>query len=396
MSREFALFGGPPAFGNTIPVGQMNFPSWERYRSAMQGIFDREYYTNNGPLARELEERLTDFLGVQHVMCVANATVGLMLAVKALGIDGAVIVPAFTFPATAGSLLWAGARPVFCDVDPVDHQIRPEDIVAVIDDSVQAVAAVNLWGDVCDAAAIQGCAERHGISVYYDSAQAFGCAVGGTMVGGSGSLEVFSFHATKILNSAEGGCVCTNDDGIASLVRNMRSSYGTGASVPVPVTLNGRFSEAQAALALMSLEDFETNREHNMSVMAAYRSGIAELDGLRLLSPSRADRSNHQYVVCEIDAASFGLSRDEVHQLLRAENIQARRYFCPGLHRMAPFETYRQGPLPNTEGLCERVLQLPIGALVSEDDARRITELLASFHDAAGELKARLSEGQGH
>jgi dTDP-4-amino-4,6-dideoxygalactose transaminase len=391
---ELAILGATPAFEQPLPVGQLYFPEWSAYEEAMRGIFERQYYTNQGPLTQQLEQVLQERLGVRHAICVTNATIGLLMASVALGLRGKVITPAFSFIATSQSLTWAGLEPLFCDVDPLTHQLDPDQVEALLEDNdVSAILAVNLWGDVCAQDRLRQLAERRGVSLYYDSAHAFGCAVQGRAVGNFGALEVFSFHATKVLSAAEGGCVCTNDDELAARLRNIRSSYGAGQPVHVSRTANGRMSEAQAAIALLSLDNFAQILERNRGVFAAYRDALGGLSGLRLIEPQAVSTTNYQYVVCEIDAESFGLSRDQLQAVLRAENVLARRYFYPGIHRCTPYdELYPQAGerLPVTEALCANVLQLPIGQLIDAVGARRIGKIIRAAQDQAASVRHSL------
>jgi dTDP-4-amino-4,6-dideoxygalactose transaminase len=219
-----------------------------------------------------------------------------------------------------------------------------------------------------------------------------GVRTDGVPLGGFGDVEVFSFHATKILSATEGGCVCTNDDELAAKLRNMRSSYGSGPPAAVPLTSNGRFSEAQAAIALMSLEDFTTNRQHNKEIHGVYAEGLAEVGGLTLVEPAHTDYSNYQYAVVEVDAPTYGVTRDEVIAALRTENVVARRYFYPGVHRTPPYADEHLCDLPVTDRLCQRLLQVPIGALVTESDASAIVELLGRVSVRRKEVAAAVRD----
>lgn len=377
-TRMLALLGGEPTFARPIPVGQLYFPSWERYESAMAGIFERGWYTNHGPLAREFEQRLGDFFGVKHAVAVTNATVGLIMAMKCLGLDGKVVVPGFTFVASAQAATWAGLEVEFCDVDPATHQVNAETLAAALDAEVSAIMAVNLWGGTCRPDEIAAFARARGLKLVFDSAHGAGVPYAGKPLGGFGDAEVFSFHATKVLSATEGGCVCTNDDELAARLRNMRSSYGAGPPAAVPLTSNGRFSEAQAAIGLMSLDDFPANRAHNERIFDVYRQGLAAIEGLRVVEPSATERSNYQYAVIDVDEQAFDLSRDALLKALHSEQVIARRYFHPGVHRTVPYNAEpERWQLPVTDFLCGRLLQLPIGALLNEDDAAQIVDLLA-------------------
>jgi dTDP-4-amino-4,6-dideoxygalactose transaminase len=193
--RRLACLGGPPAFAEPLPVGQLYFPAWERYEEAMSGIFARGWYTNHGPLAQEFEERLARFFGVRHAIVVTNATVGLIMAMRCLGLQGTVIVPAFTFVASAQAISWAGLQVRFCDVDPDTHQVTPETVAAVLDPTVSAILAVNLWGGSCRPARMESFARRRGLALIFDSAHGVGVRADGARLGRFGDAEVFSFHA---------------------------------------------------------------------------------------------------------------------------------------------------------------------------------------------------------
>lgn len=389
-TKDFALFGAPPAFDKPIPIGQRYFPSAQQYEAAFRGIFERQYYTEYGPLNRQLEQNLQQFLGVKHAICVTNETVALMMVANAMELTGKVILPAFNHIAAAQSLSWAGLEPVFCDVDPDTHQIDINQVSKLIDQDVSAIMGVNLWGDACNVKALTKLAKDSGVQLYFDSAHAFGCVVDGTHVGNFGRAEVFSFHQSNILNATEGSCICTNDDKLAAKLRVMRSSAGAG-NVPAEVTktVNGRMSEAQCAIALMSLEDFSANQQNNETLYRAYEAQLAGISGLSLVKHSGVSRSNYQYVVCQVNEREFGLSRNVFIALLKAEHVNAQRYFYPGIHRSIPYaqelSQYLER-LPNTDKLSETCIQLPIGALVSEQSVKRICNILSMAHQFSVEI----------
>lgn len=389
-TNNFALFGVPPAFDKPIPFGQLYFPSVQRYEAAFRGIFERQYYTEYGPLNRELEQKLQQFLGVKHAICVTNETVALMMVANAMELTGKVILPAFNFIASAQSLSWLGLEPVFCDVDPDTHQIDINQIAALIDDDVSAIMGVHLRGGACDQQALAELAEEHGVHLYFDASHAFGCAVDGVRVGNFGRAEVFSFYQANILNATEGSCICTNDDELAAKLRVMRSSAGAGNKISeVSKTVNGRMSEAQCAIALMSLEDFSANQQNNEMLFRLYETQLTAIPGLRMAKPAGVNFSNYQNVVCQISEGEFGLARDRLIALLKAENIDARCYFNPGLHRSIPYAQELPqylDQLPNTDNLSASCVQLPIGVLVSTQSVERICDIVKCAHHAAPEI----------
>jgi len=386
-----AFLGGIAQFSTPLRVGQTNLPKWEHFENAFRDIFSRRYYTNHGPLAQELEDRLAEVFGVRHVVTMTNGTIALMLAAKALNLKGKVIVPAFTFAATVQSLAWAGVEPLFCDVDPQTHVLTPELVAPLLDDpDVSAILPVHLWGNLCNTEALKALAQRKGIPVYYDAAHAFECTRKGRKAGCHGTLEVVSFHSTNVFNTAEGGCVCTNDDDIAERLRNLRSSYGRRISVDIPINANGRFSEAQAAMGLLCLEEYPSIIAANKARFELYTELLGNIPGVHILQPVPGEKHNYQYVVLEIDNQVFGLTRDQLIQLLEAENVFARRYFVPGMHRCTPYkECYPHvvDALPTTDMLCECVMQLSSGQAVSLKDIRATCELITFIYDNAGSLR---------
>jgi dTDP-4-amino-4,6-dideoxygalactose transaminase len=388
---QFALLGGTPEFAAELHVGQLYFPEWKQYEAAMRGIIDRKYYTNHGPLIRELEARLEDFFQIGNVITVTNATIGLYLVCLALELEGKVLMPAFTFVATAQAHVLAGLDPVFCEVDPRSHQMTPATAEQALEARVSAVCPVNLWGGSTDIPALDDWARSHNLPLFFDSAHGFGVERLEGKLGRFGRAEVFSFHATKIMTATEGGCICTDDDELAERIRNMRSNYGIRRPMPVSLTVNARMSEAQAAIALMSLEGIDGRIANNRVIFDAYRSALDTVPGVRLVQPSNVTGSNYQCIVIEITEDRFGLSRDLLWSVLRAEGVRARRYFKPGVHRSIPFDTlYPQyvEALPITDALCDTVLQLPIGALVTTEDAERIGSLICDAHAYADGLLA--------
>lgn len=388
---DLAVLGGQKTFLEILPVGQLHIPSWERFQQKTHGIFDRAYYTNHGVLAQELEEKLAELFKVRNAVTVTNATIGLSLAAVALGLKGNVIMPAFTFAATAQAMSWAGLTPVFCDINPQTHSIDAESIRPFLDSQeISAVLGVHLWGNACAVNEVESLARERGARVFYDAAHAVGSTYKGKPIGNFGECEVFSFHATKVLNATEGGCITTNNDELAEILRNLRSSYGRRKDVPIPINANGRFSEFQAAFCLLSLEDFDDNCESNRLKLEAYHKGLSDVPGLKFISPAKGERHNYQYVVFELDKEKFGLSRDELIKILDAENVKARRYFIPGLHKCVPYTDSPQPELPHTDALCEKVFQLPSGASITLADIEKVCDLVRFVQQNAPILRSRI------
>ena len=392
---RLAILGAAPAFAAPLHVGMPWVPDRRRLFARLERALDSRRLTNHGPLAAEFEEKVAALAGTRHAVAVCNGTVGLELAARAAGLRGEVIVPAFTFVATAHALEWIGLRAVPCDVDPRTHALDPRAVAAAITPRTGGIVAVHLWGRPADTAALQAVADRHGLPLLYDAAHAFAVQCDdGRPVGPQGAATVFSFHATKFLSTAEGGAVVTDDPDLAHRLRLGRNFGFAGVDRVVSAGTNGKMSELAAALGLTALEELDRRLAVNRRRLAAWRRALADVPGLRLLTWGRPEQRNDQYCVVEVDPDAAGLTRDQLLAVLRAENVLARRYFHPGLHRVEP---YRSRPpaggwrLPVTERLCERVLVLPTGAAVSEAQIDRVAAILHDAVAAGPDLARRLA-----
>jgi dTDP-4-amino-4,6-dideoxygalactose transaminase len=388
--RDLAIFGAQPIFDKMLHVGRPNIGDRGRLMARLNDMLDSRWLTNNGPYVEEFEECLADYLGVGHCIAVTNATIGLELAIRALGLQGEVIVPSFTFVASAHALQWQDITPVFADVDPVTHNIDPEKIERLITPRTSGILGVHVWGRACDVTALGEITYRHGLKLLYDAAHAFGCSHRGVMIGGFGDAEVFSFHATKFFNTFEGGAVTTNNDALAEKLRLMRNFGFESMDNVISIGTNGKMSEVSAAMGLTSLESLDAIIETNRRNYAAYREALAGLPGIQMVAYDEAEENNYQYIVLEIDQGMSGVSRDIIFHILHAENVRARRYFYPGCHRMEPYKSYFPNAgllLTETEKLTDRVLQLPTGTSISENNIKMICEIIRFVVDNADGIK---------
>jgi len=376
---DLAIFGGPPAFDEMLHVGRPNIGDRDRLLARISDILDHRWLTNRGPYVQEFEQRLAEMLGVKHCIAMCNATVALEIAARALGLSGEVIVPSFTFVATAHCLQWQEITPVFCDVDLHTHTLDPCRVEEMITPRTTGIVGVHLWGQPCDVEALADIADRRGLKLLYDAAHAFGCSYKGRMIGNFGHAEVFSFHATKFFNTFEGGAVVTNDDDLATKVRLMHNFGFAGLDRVIYIGTNGKMSEVSAAMGLTGLEGLDEFISANQRNYERYRLGLEGIPGVRMLTWEEGERHNFQYVVLEIDQATTGINRDHLVQLLHAERVRARRYFYPGCHRMEPYRSYFPHAsllLPVTERLTQQVLTLPTGTAVSVPDVDRICHII--------------------
>lgn len=389
--EDLAVFGGRPTFEQKLHVGRPNVGNRQKFSSRVNDILDRRWLTNDGPYVSEFEQRIIELTGVKHCIVTCNATIALEIAIRALGLTGEVILPSFTFIATAHALQWLEITPVFCDIDPRSHTIDPEAVERLITPRTTGILAVNLWGRHCDISALEVISERHGLKLLFDSAHAFGCSYEGRMIGGFGDAEVFSFHATKFLNSMEGGAVVTNDDELAQRTKLMRNfgfvSYDQVASLGI----NGKMSEVCAAMGVTNLESMSDFIAVNRRNYKQYEEELAGLKGVTLVANNEEEKCNYQYVVLEIDVDETIVSRDELMKVLYGENVLARRYFYPGCHRMAPYKSTLAGlSLPETERISDRVLSLPTGTAVSPADITTICEIIKTVVNNGREVATKL------
>jgi dTDP-4-amino-4,6-dideoxygalactose transaminase len=392
--RELAVLGGKPAFERPLHVGRPNIGNKQRLLNRISQMLERNWLTNDGPFVQELETRIAEFVGVRHCVAMCNGTVALEIAIRALELSGEVIVPSFTFIATAHALQWQEITPVFGDIDPKTHTLDPGKIEQLITPRTTGIVGVHTWGRPCDVDALETIARRHKLQLLFDAAHALGCSYKGKRVGGFGRCEVLSFHATKVFNSFEGGAIVTNDDALAQKMRLMRN-FGFGdADQVVYIGTNGKMTEASAAMGLTSLESLADFIEINRHNHAAYRAELAKVTGVEVIAYDESEQNNYHYVVCEVDEQAAGLTRDQLVAVLIAENVLARRYFYPGCHQMEPYRSYFPIAglvLPETEHLCRRVMVLPTGTAVSAEVIAQICAIIRTAVAHAVELKPHLA-----
>lgn len=376
---DLAVVGSQPAFSQALHVGRPNIGDRQRLLERINDMLDRRWLSNDGPFAKELEKLIAEFLGVKHCVSICNATVALEIAVRALELQGEVIVPSFTFVATTHALQWLGITPVFCDIDPATHNLDPIKVETMITPRTTGILGVHVWGRPCAIDELSEIARRYNLKLLYDAAHAFGCSYHNQMIGNFGNAEVFSFHATKFFNTFEGGAVVTNDDDLATRLRQMRNFGFANYDQVVRVGTNGKMSEISAAMGLTGLEALDNFISINQRNYTVYRNGLKDIPGVQLISYDEEERGNYQYIVVEVDEVLTGISRDNLVRVLFAENILARRYFYPGCHQMEPYRSLSPNAgslLPETEKLARKVLSLPTGTAVSEEDINIICTII--------------------
>jgi dTDP-4-amino-4,6-dideoxygalactose transaminase len=365
-------------FPETIHVGRPNIGDREAFLKLAGEMFDRRWLSNNGPLLQAFERRMADYVGVRHCVAMCNGTIALEIAIRALGLEGEVIVPSYTFIATAHALHWQGITPVFADIDPDTHNLDPDAVRRMITPRTTGIIGVHLWGRGAPVEALQAIADEHGLQLMFDAAHALGCSYGGRMIGGLGRAEVLSFHATKFFNTFEGGAVVTNDDELAETMRLMRNFGFAGFDNVIHPGTNGKMIEICAAMGLVNLDYIDTVIEANRRHWLAYRDALAGIPGLRLMPYDEAERNNWQYVILEVDP-DCRATRDEIVAELHRHNVLARKYFWPGCHRMKPYRDLQPHAglvLPHTETVAARVIVMPTGTMMNSEDLHKVCEVV--------------------
>jgi dTDP-4-amino-4,6-dideoxygalactose transaminase len=389
-----AALGAKPRFKVPVVIGQNYWPDWERYELAARDIFARRFYTSQrfaGPLVVEFQNRIENFLGVKHAIAIRNATTGLMIATYTFGLNGKVIVPSWTHISTIEALLWAKCKPIFCDIDPTSQQLSLTSLRSRLEKrDIEAILGVHLWGSALPVAELEELAKEYGVIIYYDAAHAFGCRVGERGIGSFGRAEVFSFHAANIVSTGEGGCITTNDDTLAAKFISMRGDEiaATGAALQ---SATSRMSEMQAAVGMMMLDDFEHNRRRNEDLHLRYQACLSGVGGIRILEPQNVTLSNFQSLTVVIDSSRFGLSRDQLLEVLREENVLASDPFNLPAHSLRTFasDTNDREQLKNTNAAALDTLQLPLGAHVSSKHVEVICEIIRHAQACAESVKLR-------
>ena len=360
-------------------VGRPNIGDRQRFLERVNEMFDRRWLSNDGPFLKEFEQSISELIRVKHAIAVCNATAGIELASRALELKGEVILPSYTFVATAHALQWQEITPIFADMDPATHNIDPAKIEALITPRTTGIVGVHVWGRACDTEAIENIAAKHKLKVMYDASHGFGCSAGGRMLGSFGECEVFSFHATKFINCFEGGVVTTNNDEFAEKMRLMRNFGFVDYDKAVLLGINGKMNEVCAAMGLTNLEAMDEIIAVNRRNYLAYRRELETVPGVSVVDYDPAERNNYQYVVIEVDPDVCPRNRDQIVDALHAENVIARKYFWPGCHRMEPYRSRQPNVgllLPETERVAAKVIVLPTGQTVDEETVRRVCGII--------------------
>jgi dTDP-4-amino-4,6-dideoxygalactose transaminase len=377
------MSGSSRPFVDPVYVTRPLLPDLSAFTERLKDIWDSRWLTNNGEQHKLLEDRLRSFLRVPSLSLFNNGTIALIVACQSQRLSGEVITTPFTFPATPHVLSWNNLRPVFCDIDPVTMNIDPRRIESMITAQTTGILAVHVFGTPCEVGAIQEIADRYRLRVVYDAAHAFGVEIDGQGIGTFGDVSMFSFHATKLFHTAEGGALTFRDPDLKPHIDLLKNFGIKNEEMVMMPGINGKMNELQAALGLVLLECVEDERAKRKSVLETYRACLQDVDGLSLvvvdppgLTPS------YQYFVLRINEEDFGCSRDQVYREFKQYNVMTRKYFYP---LCSEYDCYRHLPSSNPSGLPEahrvarEVLAMPFYGGLTADDVERICTILKGF-----------------
>lgn len=354
-------------------------PPIQEFVPYLEKIWESKWLTNAGQFHQELEHRLAEYLGVEHLSLFSNGTIALIVALQSLRISGEVITTPYSFVATAHSLLWNNIKPVFTDIDPVSFNLDPSKIESAITGQTTAIMPVHCYGKPCDVEAIQRIADRYGLRVIYDAAHAFGVHHNGQSLLNHGDLSVLSFHATKVFNTFEGGAIVCPDAKSKQRIDHLKN-FGFVDEVTVAAPgINGKMNEVQAAFGLLQLQHVDSSISLRKTIDTRYREAFRTVPGITPYSLDPSATSNHSYFPVLVDS-SYRLTRDELYQKLRDRGVLARRYFFP---LISDFPMYRgltsanPSHLPVASRIAAQVLCLPIYPGLSDADLEMIIEIVS-------------------
>lgn len=362
-----------------IYVTQPLLPELKDFLPYLETIWDNKILTNGGPFHQQLEEALCRYLGVKHICLFTNGTLALMTALQALRITGEVITTPYSFVATAHSLLWNGIKPVFIDINPTTMNMDPGKIEAAITPQTTAIMPVHCYGRPCEVDLIEKIADNYGLKVIYDAAHAFGVQYRGGSVLNYGDLSIVSFHATKIFNTFEGGAIICPDAKTKQRIDHLKNFGFVDEVTVVAPGINGKMSEINAAFGLLQLKNIDAALQQRQAIDARYRQKLADIAGIDCLPMPENQNTNHAYFPILV-RPEYGVSRDDLYQILRDNDIYARRYFYP---LISDFPMYRSMPsatpanLPHARLAAEQVICLPIYPGLTDKQIDMIAAIVA-------------------
>lgn len=368
-------------FNEKIYVTRPILPDLDKVREEMEDIWETGMLTNFSDKHNELESKVKNYLKVDHLALFNNGTTALMIAIKALDIKGEVIVTPFTFPATLHALDWNNLKPVFCDVEKDSLNIDPERIEGLINDKTSAILAVHIFGNPCDHEKISRIAKKYDLRVIYDAAHAFGVEVDGKSIGNLGDVSMFSFHATKLFHTIEGGAVTTQDKSLAKKVKILRNFGIDEPEKIVMPGINGKLNELQSVVGLVNFELLSKEIKRRKEIHGLYCDYLKGVDGVDIYSINANVKKNYQYFVIRINEKMFGRSRKDVLEVFTKYNVFPSKYFFPICSEFKHYKKEKSAKrkyLLNSYNASMEVLALPFYGKLKNEEVKKICDILKS------------------
>ena len=361
-----------------ILVTRTSMPPFQEYIDEIKDIWDSCWLTNMGPKHNLLEQQLKEYLDVSQISLFTNGHTALELTIQAMNLSGEVITTPFTFASTTHAIVRNGLEPVFCDIDPYDYCMDVSKLESLITDKTSAIIPVHVYGHVCNIEEIERIAKKYSLKVIYDAAHTFGVRYKGAGIGSFGDASMFSFHATKVYNTIEGGAVCYNNEELGRELYKLRDFGIKNAEVVDGVGANGKMNEFVAAMGLCNLRHVEENIAKRKKVAECYWESLSNIDGIQLSPVQENVKPNYSYFPIVIDEKKFGATRNEVFDNLAKNNVHARKYFYPLTSEFDCFHgKYDIHKTPVAVHISKRVLTIPMYADLDLEDVKRISKIIA-------------------
>lgn len=362
-----------------ILVTQTSMPPYEEYINEIKDIWESHWLTNMGPKHNLLECQLKEYLSVDNISLFTNGHNALELCLQAMNLSGEVITTPFTFASTTHAIVRNGLTPVFCDINPVNYTIDVTKIEDLITDKTSAIVPVHVYGHVCNVEEIERIAKKYGLKVIYDAAHVFGVRYKGQGIGNFGDASMFSFHATKVYHTIEGGAICYHNEELGRELYKLRDFGIKDAETIDGVGSNAKMNEFVAAMGLCTLRHVDGEITKRKAVVECYRENLAGIDGLQLPPVQENVQSNYAYFPVVIDEKKFGATRNEVFEALAKENIHARKYFYPLTNAFDAYHgKFNPNVTPVAVHISKRVLTIPLYADLALEDVNRICQIIKS------------------
>lgn len=356
-----------------VLVTQSSMPNFEKYCEKIKPLWESKWLTNAGIFHNELVEKLKSYMKADNVDLFVNGHLALVVALQALALSGEIITTPFTFVSTTTAIVSNGLTPVFCDIKE-DFTIDESKIESLITDKTSAILAVHVYGNVCNIEKIDAIAKKHNLKVIYDAAHAFGECYNGKSIANYGDISMFSFHATKVFNTIEGGCLVFKDKSLTEKIKAIRNFGLVGEDVAF-VGTNAKMNEFQAAMGICNLENIETEIEKRRLVSTEYDKNLCDIDGIKI-NVAQDKYNNYAYYPVCFDESVFGFNRDEVAIKLAEHNIFARKYFYPCTNEMSAYKGKFEGNTPIASKKAKDILCLPMYADLKLEDVARICNII--------------------